>query len=101
MAVGVSRLGVAARMLARIAEDPLGQRLRDHLRSNGVQLDHVVTATEQTSMAMVMVGADGGPTYDFRVAGTADWQWTTAELATPSTRPRPVRWSRCTPGRWR
>ena len=81
MAVGVSRLGVAARMLARIAEDPLGQRLRDHLGSNGVQLDHVVTATEQTSMAMVMVGADGGPTYDFRVAGTADWQWTAAELA--------------------
>lgn len=81
MAVGVSRLGVAARMLARIAEDPLGQRLRDHLGHNGVQLDHLVTATEQTSMAMVMVGPDGGPTYDFRVAGTADWQWTTAELA--------------------
>jgi fructokinase len=81
VAVGVSRLGVAARMLARIAEDPLGQRLRDHLGNNGVQLDHVVTATEQTSMAMVMVGADGGPTYDFRVAGTADWQWTAAELA--------------------
>jgi fructokinase len=68
-------------MLARIAEDPLGQRLRDHLGNNGVQLDHVVTATEQTSLAMVMVGADGGPTYDFRVAGTADWQWTAAELA--------------------
>jgi fructokinase len=81
VAVGVSRLGVAARMLARIAEDPLGQRLRDHLGNNGVQLDHVVTATEQTSMAMVMVGADGGPSYDFRVAGTADWQWTAAELA--------------------
>jgi fructokinase len=81
VAVGVSRLGVAARMLARIAEDPLGQRLRDHLGNNGVQLDHVVTATEQTSLAMVMVGADGGPTYDFRVAGTADWQWTAAELA--------------------
>jgi len=81
VAVGVSRLGVAARMLARIAEDPLGQRLRDHLGNNGVQLDHVVIATDQTSMALVMVGADGGPTYDFRVAGTADWQWTAAELA--------------------
>lgn len=68
-------------MLARIADDPLGRRLRDHLGGNGVQLDHVVTATEQTSMAMVMVGPDGGPSYDFRVAGTADWQWTSAELA--------------------
>jgi len=81
VAVGLSRLGVPARMLARIADDPLGRRLRDHLRGNGVQLDHVVTATEQTSMAMVMVGPDGGPTYDFRVTGTADWQWTAAELA--------------------
>ncbi|HVH23999.1 MAG TPA: carbohydrate kinase [Pseudonocardia sp.] len=80
VAVGLSRLGVGARMLARIAEDPLGRRLRDHLSGNGVQLDHLVTATEQTSMAMVMVGPDGGPSYDFRVAGTADWQWTAAEL---------------------
>jgi fructokinase len=80
VAVGLSRLGVPARMLARIAEDPLGSRVREHLSRNGVQLDHVVTATEQTSMAMVMVGPDGGPTYDFRVVGTADWQWTAAEL---------------------
>ena len=31
-------------------------------------------------MAMVTVGADGVPSYDFRVAGTADWQWTADEL---------------------
>lgn len=80
VAVGLSRLGVGARMLARIAEDPLGQRLRKHLTTNGVQLDHIVTAVEQTSMAIVLVGHDGGPTYDFRVSGTADWQWTAAEL---------------------
>ena len=30
---------------------------------------------------MVTVGPDGGPSYDFRVVGTADWQWTAAELA--------------------
>ena len=81
VAVGLSRLGIPARMLARIADDMLGRRLRDHLGDNGVQLDHVVTATEQTSMAVVMVGPDGGPSYDFRVTGTADWQWTPAELA--------------------
>jgi fructokinase len=68
-------------MLARIADDSLGRRIREHLRVNGVQLDHVAPATEQTSMAMVSVGPDGGPSYDFRIAGTADWQWSTAELA--------------------
>jgi fructokinase len=81
VAVALSRLGVPARLLARIAEDMMGRRIRDHLTANGVRLDHAVTATEQTSLAMVAVGPDGGATYDFRVAGTADWQWAADELA--------------------
>jgi len=80
VAVGLARLGIPARMLARIADDMLGRRVREHLATNGVLLDHVAAAAEQTSMAMVSVGPDGGPSYDFRIAGTADWQWTAAEL---------------------
>jgi len=81
VALGLARLGVSARLLARIADDPMGRRIRAHLDGNGVQLDHVVTAREQTSLALVTVGEDGGPSYDFRIAGTADWQWTAEELA--------------------
>ena len=81
VAVALARLGVPARLLARIADDMLGRRIRDHLAANGVELDHAVAATEQTSMAMVAVGPDGSPSYDFRIAGTADWQWTPEELA--------------------
>lgn len=81
VAVGLARLGVPARLLARIADDMLGRRIRTHLADNGVALDHAVTATEQTSMAMVTVAPDGVPSYDFRVSGTADWQWSAAELA--------------------
>ena len=51
VAVGLARLGVATRLLARLADDPLGRRVRTHLEKNGVELDHAVTATEQTSMA--------------------------------------------------
>jgi fructokinase len=80
VAVALSRLGVPARLLARIADDMLGRRIREHLTVNGVDLDHAVRAREQTSMAMVAVDADGGPSYDFRIAGTADWQWTPDEL---------------------
>lgn len=80
VAVGLARLGVATRLLARLADDPLGRRVRTHLEKNGVQLDHAVTAPEQTSMALVTVDEDGGPSYDFRVAGTADWQWSADEL---------------------
>lgn len=81
VAVGLARLGVPARMLARLADDPLGRRVRAHLAGNGVALDHAVPAVEQTSMALVTVDDDGVPSYDFRVDGTADWQWTADELA--------------------
>src|SRR3954451_4954898 len=81
VALVLSRLGVPTRLLARIAHDMLGVRIREHLEGNGVGLEHVVDAEEQTSLAMVSVGADGGATYDFRVDGTADWQWTPDELA--------------------
>jgi fructokinase len=81
VALGLARLGVPARLLARIADDLLGRRIREHLTHNGVQLDHAVTAKEQTSLAMVSLDADGSPAYDFRITGTADWQWTASEVA--------------------
>lgn len=80
-AVGLARLGVPVRMLARLADDLLGRRLRTHLERNGVALGHVVAAAEPSSMAVVEVDERGVANYDFRVAGTADWQWTAAELA--------------------
>jgi fructokinase len=80
VALGLARLGVPARLLARIADDLLGRRIREHLTHNGVQLDHAVAAHEQTSLAMVSLDADGSPAYDFRISGTADWQWTPAEV---------------------
>ena len=80
VAVALARLGVPARLLARIADDMMGRRIHDHLTVNGVQLDHAVAATEPTSLAMVALSVDGVPSYDFRVAGTADWQWTPEEL---------------------
>jgi fructokinase len=72
---------VPARLLARIADDMLGKRLHDHLATNGVHLDHAAAAREQTSLAMVAVDPAGSASYDFRIAGTADWQWTPEELA--------------------
>jgi len=81
VALGLARLGVPARLLARIADDMLGKRIREHLTHNGVQLDHAVAAAEQTSLAMVSLDADGSPAYDFRINGTADWQWTADEVA--------------------
>lgn len=80
VAVGVSRLGVPARMLARLGTDLLGRRLRAHLSDNGVDLSRAVEATEPSSLAIVEVAPDGVADYDFRIDGTADWQWTPSEL---------------------
>jgi len=80
VAVGLSRLGVPVRMLARLSSDVLGRRLREHLATNGVDLSHVVGAAEPSSLAIVVLQPDGSADYDFRVDGTADWQWTDDEL---------------------
>ena len=80
VAVGLSRLEVPTRLLARIADDLLGHRLRAHLDGNGVDLSFAVRAAEPTSLAIVAVGRDGVVEYDFRVEGTADWQWRDHEL---------------------
>lgn len=80
VAVGLARLGVPVRLLARLADDLLGRRVRAHLERNGVDLSATVAAVEPTSLAVVAVDPDGVPSYDFRVDGTADWQWTDAEV---------------------
>ncbi len=80
VAVGTARLGVPTRMLARIGSDRFGRRIRDHLSGNGVDLTWAVTAPEPTSLAVATLDAGGRADYAFYLTGTADWQWTAAEI---------------------
>lgn len=82
VAVGLARLGVPTRMLARLSDDVLGRRLRAHLAGNGVDLGHTIAAAEPSSLAVVALRADGAADYDFRIDGAADWAWTDDELST-------------------
>jgi fructokinase len=81
VAVGLARLGVPTRMVARIGDDPFGRTLRDHLVRNGVGTGLTMAADEPSSVAFVHHDADGVPSFDLRIDGTADWQWTEAEMA--------------------
>jgi fructokinase len=81
VAVGLARLGVPTRMIARIGAGTYGRSLRDHLTGNGVGTETVVIAHEPASVAFVHHDADGVPSFDLRIDGTADWQWTEAEVA--------------------
>ncbi|MGN9812791.1 carbohydrate kinase family protein [Micromonospora sp. BQ11] len=79
--VGLARLGRRTTMLARFSRTPLGHRLRVHAEANGVNLESAVTDDRPATLAVVSVGDTGSATYDFRLNGTADWHWTTEELA--------------------
>ena len=79
-AVALARLSTSTAMLARISSDAFGTRLRDRLVGDGVDVRYVVTAAEQSSMAVVDLGEDGSARYSFYLRETADWQWVTNDL---------------------
>jgi len=80
VAIGLARLGQPVRLLARLASDPFGRQLRAHAGANGVDLSLAVTAAERATLAVVSVDEQHGAGYSFYGCGTADWQWTAAEL---------------------
>lgn len=81
VAVGLGRLGQPVSLAARLSGDAFGVLFREHLAGAGVDPRHLVAAAEPSTLAVATVDAAGVATYDFWTEGTADWQWTEAELA--------------------
>lgn len=79
VAIGLSRLDVPVRLAARISTDPFGDQLVSHLSTNGVDCRAVVRGAEPSTLAIVHRGQSGAVRYDFRLAGTCDWQWRDGE----------------------
>jgi fructokinase len=80
VAIGAARLGCPTSLMARLSSDPFGQFLRRYAGRSGVDLDASPDADEPTTLGIAAVGPAGAPgRLYFR--GTADWQWSTAELA--------------------
>lgn len=80
VAVGLARLGRRSCFLGRIGTDPFGRLLRQHLAGSGVDASMVVTATQKTTLAVAALDGQGKAEYSFYANGTADWQWTDAEV---------------------
>jgi fructokinase len=81
VSVGLARLGQPAALAARLSGDPFGAMFRAHLAAAGVDTRHVVDAREPSTLAVATLDPAGVARYDFWAEGTADWQWTDAELA--------------------
>jgi fructokinase len=81
VAIGLARLDQPTAFAGRLSRDPLGTVLRHHAERSGVDLTLCVDAAEPTTVALVELDASGAASYRFGVDGTADFQWTDAELA--------------------
>jgi fructokinase len=81
VAVGLGRLGQPVSLAARLSGDTFGELFRAHVADSGVDPRHLVDAAEPSTLAVATVDSHGVARYDFWAAGTADWQWTDAELA--------------------
>ena len=66
--------------MARLAEHGFGRLLRDRAAAEGIDLSGAARATEPATLAVVSLEGPGQATYEFYSEGTADWQWTIAEL---------------------
>jgi fructokinase len=81
VAVGLARLGNRTALMARLADNSFGRLLRDAAAAESIDLSAAPHATEPTTLAVVSVDDAAHATYDFYIEGTADWEWTAAELA--------------------
>lgn len=69
VAVGLARLGHSAVLATHLGEDARGQRIRDLLTDEGVEVTLASFDLEQTSTAQATIGADGAASYEFQL----DW----------------------------
>jgi len=79
VAVGLGRLGVDVSLLARVAADAFGRRLREHLAASMVGLDLIAESADPTTLAVVSGAADAAE-YDFYIEGCADGGWSVGGL---------------------
>ena len=80
VAIGLARLEQPVSFVGRISHDPLGSLLRSHALRSGVDLAHAVKTVDPSTVALVELDEAGSAQYRFGVTGTADFQWTDAEL---------------------
>jgi fructokinase len=80
VAVGLARLGNRTALMARFADDRYGRLLRSTAAAEGIDLCAAPHAAERASVAVASIDEAAQVTYEFDMDGTADWQWTAAEL---------------------
>jgi fructokinase len=66
--------------MSRSGPGRFGTLFREHAARAGVLTGSMLRAPEPVTLAVVDLAEDGSGSYSFHTRGTADWQWTPAEL---------------------
>lgn len=80
VAVGLGRLGTQVSLIARLAGDPFGRLLREHLSASDVDLAMAVPADQPSTLAVVSLDPHGKAEYAFYIDGAADGGWRPGDL---------------------
>lgn len=80
VALALAVRGEQQAFLGRISQDGFGSQIRNHLATHGVNLEHSISASEKTTLAVATIDEAGVASYSFYIQGTADWGWSEAEL---------------------
>ncbi len=72
VAAGLARLGRATAFFGGISSDPLGRRLQQTLKSEGVDTRYIVSKQNPTTLALVGLDSKGVPHYSFYGHEAAD-----------------------------
>ena len=84
-AKALARLGHEVHFIDGISTDAYGVSARAELLADEVKLDLALISDKPTCLAIVSLGADGGATYEFKINGTATFDFDLKWLPDPST----------------
>jgi fructokinase len=79
-AIRAARFGYPTALMTRLSRDSMGQFLRMHAASNGLDLSASPEADEPTMIAVAAADAAADSTDSLYFRDTASWQWSAAEL---------------------
>ena len=83
-AKALARLGRDAQFIAGISTDADGVAARKELLEDEVKLDLALTSDKPTCLAIVSLDANGGASYEFKIAGTATFDFSLDWLPDPA-----------------
>jgi fructokinase len=83
-AKALARMGHDVQFIDGLSTDEDGQAARRNLLDDEVKLDLALTSDKPTCLAIVSLDANGGASYEFKIAGTATFDFSLDWLPDPS-----------------